>query len=1116
MSRIFVLALCVLCWSVASFAQGTITLSGAAASKAGEEFATKSFNDPWDMNQRTDVGWWLFGTDEPQGNLTNISFANGIFSSRSTNTDPSFFVVESGYGGTVAIGKIGTNFPINADLYRQFSIRMRVTQASQMQFFWSTNTIHDAPSLQGSNAVGTTAGWRIYTVNLQTLGLIAGGGFTEPWSGTKRSLRFDPTLLSGQDIDIDWIRLTQIEAALNRTISWTSNGTYDIYLDSAFRSGNSNADLTLGLLASSVSGTSHAFNLGALPPGTYYVAMRPAGSSGAFTYSASAYTVNAPPLVTVTSPHPEGSSDDFATTQLNNPWDMASISDIERTHNVSGGTITTGIPVVDLNDNALGSPPLFYGVSTPASPATPTIGDPIVYFLAPEQRGFSYRIDPNRYRILTVELGIPNLARSYFFGSHARIVWHVAGEASTAENVSLPEVLNHRAGVNNVFAFTVDMKTLPIEPGADSPSHTGWNPGSSPLPGIDGLRIDPHEFPTPTAFYFKRVKLTALESAHTTYTVRWTTTETNGTINIYLDTDRNPSNGMDLHASTPASVLSGSLAVNTTNLPDDTEWYVYVEHTDGTNVNGAYGAWPIKIDHTPASSTRLALNRTLLNFGVVQRVNQSVPLQATSPQTVRVSVVGGGSPCWTVDNSLPDSYTVTLDGGGTSKCGSGSFTVAMNPSNPFNVNGLGAARFTVREVTPGSTSNSPQYVNAFHRIMFQTSPPVGTVDTPADSTPVSGSIAVTGWAVDDVDIVSVGIWRDPVAPETDLVFIGNAVRVDDARADIEAANPTAPFNYRGGWGYLLLTNFLPGGGDGTYRLHAIATDAEGNRTTLGSRFIIGTNSTTFRPFGAIDTPAQGEVVSAAAPYNNFGWVLVRGNAKASPYYGTGASVVVVIDGVVVGSPTGWTSRADLTSLFPSATFSGVGRALGVYTFDPGTLTNGVHTIAWVVTADNGQADGIGSRYFSVAGSALNSLTEGFSAASRLDSGPDLGRRASAVGTIAAVGPQTIVSRPLSRVVMEPFGGATGRYDAYLVANGELRPLPAGASFDRTRGALYWQPGLGYRGSYDFLVVRDGRERVPVRVVLDEGSDRPARRRGLNVRFAPGARSVDPPVPGPGL
>jgi hypothetical protein len=158
----------------------------------------------------------------------------------------------------------------------------------------------------------------------------------------------------------------------------------------------------------------------------------------------------------------------------------------------------------------------------------------------------------------------------------------------------------------------------------------------------------------------------------------------------------------------------------------------------------------------------------------------------------------------------------------------------------------------------------------------------------------------------------------------------------------------------------------------------------------------------------------------------------------------------------------------------------------------------VHTIAWGVIASNGESAGVGSRYFTIAGSPVNSATI---SAGRLDVGPDLGRRAMAIGHIAKLGPQTVVSNELSRVIVDPFRGARGRYDAYLVADGELRALPIGASFDESRGILYWQPGVGYTGAYDFVVVRDRRERVPVRVLLKPHRSLSARRTPLSALFS---------------
>ena len=144
------------------------------------------------------------------------------------------------------------------------------------------------------------------------------------------------------------------------------------------------------------------------------------------------------------------------------------------------------------------------------------------------------------------------------------------------------------------------------------------------------------------------------------------------------------------------------------------------------------------------------------------------------------------------------------------------------------------------------------------------------------------------------------------------MYIGDASRVPGARPDIAAKFPTAAQKDRAGWGYLLLSLFLPNLGNGTFTLYAYADDGDGHSTLLGTKIITCANAGSLTPFGAIDTPGQGEVVSGVV--NNFGWVLDAGTRRADPM--GGGTVRVVIDGVPVGVPTGWTSRADLTSLFP--------------------------------------------------------------------------------------------------------------------------------------------------------------------------------------------------------
>ena len=85
------------------------------------------------------------------------------------------------------------------------------------------------------------------------------------------------------------------------------------------------------------------------------------------------------------------------------------------------------------------------------------------------------------------------------------------------------------------------------------------------------------------------------------------------------------------------------------------------------------------------------------------------------------------------------------------------------------------------------------------------------------------------------------------------------------------------------------------------------------------------------------------------------------------------------------------------------------------------------------------------------------------------------------------GLRTVYGRSLERLVVDASRPGARRYEAYESVGGTLRALPAGASFDERRGILYWQPGVGFVGAYDLVIVRDGRARVPVRVVLSEAA-----------------------------
>ena len=130
------------------------------------------------------------------------------------------------------------------------------------------------------------------------------------------------------------------------------------------------------------------------------------------------------------------------------------------------------------------------------------------------------------------------------------------------------------------------------------------------------------------------------------------------------------------------------------------------------------------------------------------------------------------------------------------------------------------------------------------------------------------------------------------------IYIGDAVFIDDARPDVAAAYPALPRNYRGGWGFMLLTNMLPNQGNGAYTIVIYAMDREGRVVSIGSRTLTCNNANATRPFGAIDTPGQGGTASGAN-FVNFGWALTP-----LPKYipNDGSTITVFVDGVARREP----------------------------------------------------------------------------------------------------------------------------------------------------------------------------------------------------------------------
>jgi len=358
--------------------------------------------------------------------------------------------------------------------------------------------------------------------------------------------------------------------------------------------------------------------------------------------------------------------------------------------------------------------------------------------------------------------------------------------------------------------------------------------------------------------------------------------------------------------------------------------------------------------------------------------------------------------------------------------------------------------------------------------------PFGSFDTPVNGSTVYSSIPVTGWALDDSGVDSVKIYRKD---GKNMVYIGDGVFVEGARPDVAAAYPEYPNNTKAGWGYMLLTNFLPNGGNGTYILESIATDVEGNQVSLGTKTIYVDNFHAVKPFGAIDTPGQGGTATGSS-FINWGWVLTP---KPDYIPTNGSTINVWVDGVNLGHPNYNLYRNDIATLFPG--YANSSGAAGYFYLDTTAYANGVHIIQWTATDNAGDTDGIGSRYFTIqnaSNSGQQSLVNSdFSLKNKLQSIPvdytvpirtkkGYGQNLLIENTPDENGMITIEINELERVeiqLTEPDNSTV--FSGCLMVGDQLCTLPIGSTLYKEKGIFYWQTGPGFFGDYRLVFVAKG-------------------------------------------
>lgn len=458
---------------------------------------------------------------------------------------------------------------------------------------------------------------------------------------------------------------------------------------------------------------------------------------------------------------------------------------------------------------------------------------------------------------------------------------------------------------------------------------------------------------------------------------------------------------------------------------------------------------------------RIHINRTYLTFAA----DNNGP--GTGLQTISIANRGGSNLNWQAVTDV-DWLGCTPSAG----MNTGEIYVLVNSRglSPGTYNG------TLTVSDPMAT-NSPRVVPVTLNVFKpnKTSGPFGEYSTPVQGSIICSSVPFTGWVLDDMGIQSVQLFREEGKL---LVYIGDAVLVEGARPDVEQTYPGYPMNYKAGWGYMMLTYFLPNG-NGTFTIHAIATDVEGNQVTLGVKTVIVDNAHAVKPFGAIDTPTQGGT-AWGNDYVNFGWALTP-PPNTIPI--DGSTITVWVDGLPYGKPVYNCHRPDIAGLFPG--YNNSDRAGGYLHLDTTAYENGVHTISWSVQDDAGNIDGIGSRYFTIqnTGESAWSMTQSAwrmaQSAGPSQVPPDYSnpirfrkgynqhikphkRYPDETGNI------TLEIKELERIEIHFPEPPSNNRMGFLVVGDRLRTLPIGSTFNPQTGIFSWQPGPGFIGTYRFI------------------------------------------------
>jgi hypothetical protein len=189
------LGLMLLCVALLALGLPGATITRAAVN--GEDYASNELGNPWDMSDAGDIA---FEYTRDKGNVSGLTFNNGVLEATATTSDPRITLRLPTHPHTNPVPQDGTFHPIDASKYKYLTVRLNVPVNNFAMVLWNTAT--NTPfGMTGFKAV--SPGWNTITFDLTS------GTSGAAWSGTIAGLYIDPMNATGA-FKIDYVRLSTV------------------------------------------------------------------------------------------------------------------------------------------------------------------------------------------------------------------------------------------------------------------------------------------------------------------------------------------------------------------------------------------------------------------------------------------------------------------------------------------------------------------------------------------------------------------------------------------------------------------------------------------------------------------------------------------------------------------------------------------------------------------------------------------------------------------------------------------------------------------------------------------------------------------------------------------